>query len=80
MTAQTSLQQSTYENTRDIHEVARNINQATMDITESTANIVYNTGEVIVSVFGWQLAIAKTLTLPSGSCGSRSFGQTEPRP
>ena len=75
MTPQTSLQQSTYENTRDIREVAR----TTMDIAESTANIVYNTRETIVSVFGRQLAIAKTLTLPLGSCGPRGLGQTEPR-
>jgi methyl-accepting chemotaxis protein len=65
ITVQTSLQQSTYENTRDIHEVTRGVHEVTRDIhevargtsqttkgiAESTADIVHKTKEIIVSAF-----------------------------
>ena len=61
MTAQISLQQSTYQSTR-------NIDQATKVIAESTADIVHKTREIIVSAFGW-ITVAQILTAPTGSGG-----------
>jgi len=74
---QTSLQQSTYENTKDIQEVARNINLTTQGIAENTEDIAHKAKEMIVSVT-WGDTSPNT-HIPQGSRGSRSLGQTQPR-
>ena len=83
--AQTSLQQTTYENTKDILEVARdthkisgNAEKATKDIAENTADIVRKAREIIVSVVRGTPAI-KALMFLTGSHGPRNLGQTRPR-
>ena len=43
---QTSLQQTTYENTKDILEVARDTDKATKDITEKTTDIAEKTTDI----------------------------------
>jgi len=48
--AQTSLQQGTYENTKDIQEVARNIDLTTQGIAENTEDIAHKAREIIVSM------------------------------
>jgi hypothetical protein len=77
ITVQTSLQQSTYENTRDIHEVTKNVHEVTRDvhevsrdtnqitkgIAENTADIVHKAKEIVVSVFGGMETV-QILTLP----------------
>jgi len=87
MTAQISLQQSTYESTRDIHDVAKdthevtaNIAQTTKGIAESATDIAHKARDIIVSAFGW-ITVVQIPTFPlTGSRGPRTIGQAEPRP
>ena len=67
---QTSLQQSTYENTKDILEVARDAHK----ISRNTAD---KAKEIIVSVVGVDTN-RQALTFLTGSCGSRNIGQARP--
>jgi len=90
---QTSLQQSTYENTKDIHEVSmdihkisslqlgisRNTDKETKGIAETTADIVHKAREIIVSVIGRTPVVEALIVFPTGSCGPRNLGRTQPR-
>ena len=92
MTAQTSLQQSTYKNTADVHEVARdiqevtkdthevsrNIDQTTKGIAENTAGIDCKTTEIAVSIVRGTVAVGALMFL-TGSHGPRNLGQTRSR-
>jgi len=75
MTAQTSLQQSMYNNTRDTCEVSRNINQTTKGIAENTVEIVHKARDIIVGIVE-RTPVVEALTFLTGSRGSRNPGQT----
>jgi methyl-accepting chemotaxis protein len=86
ITAQTSLQQSTYKNTTDIHEVVRdihevargihevskNIDQTTKGIAEDMADIICKARETTVSVVRGTVVIKALMFL----IGRRNPGQT----
>jgi len=74
---QTSLQQSTHDNTKNIQEVAENIDQTTKNIAVNTEDIVQKAREMIVGIAQGILAV-QILMFPTGSRGSRSLGQTKP--
>ena len=78
MPVQTSLQQSTYENTNDILEVARDTHKISRNTDKATKGIAENTADIVVSVV-WETPVVKALMSPTGSYGSRHLGQARSR-
>jgi hypothetical protein len=77
MGVQTSLQQSTYDNTRDIHEVSKNIDQTTKGIAENTADIVHKAREIIVSVAAGS-TVVETLMFPQEAADLEVLDKLDP--